>query len=371
MTLSDPRFISLNQWLNHYFSAVVTPVLISGDASFRRYFRVIYKNTSFIVADSPPDLVPIAPFISLSHAYSAAGLVVPDVIAFDCEQGFMLLSDLGDTQLLSVLTRDNVQNYYRQALDLLPSIAQVQQAPVLDKMDNDSAHTGSLNTQMTPLPRYDAAFVQRELHIFVEWLVGVHLQLRLTETEQSMLAQSFAVLVDNALSQPSVGMHRDFHSRNLMLQQNKLCVIDFQDAVIGPVTYDAVSLLRDCYIRWPQDMVTSLMQYHYQLALKQGVIPQSTEFNQYKIWFDLMGLQRHIKAVGIFARLKHRDNKPAYMADIPLTLGYIVDIASQYADLAPFAMWVTTRILPAFSAKQSASAADILHSTENSSEQPS
>lgn len=365
MTLSDPRFISLNQWLNHYFSAAVTPKLISGDASFRRYFRVSYNKMSFIVADSPPDLVPIAPFISLSHAYNTAGLVVPEVIAFDCELGFMLLSDLGDTQLLSLLTLDNVQDYYRQALDLLPSIAHVQQVPMFDGI----SRTGISNTQMAPLPRYDNAFVQRELAIFVQWLVGVHLQLTLTADEQAMLAQSFAVLVDNALSQPSVGMHRDFHSRNIMLQQHKLCVIDFQDAVIGPVTYDAVSLLRDCYIRWPQNMVTSLMQYHYQLALTQGFIPQSTEFSQYTTWFDLMGLQRHIKAAGIFARLKHRDNKPAYMADIPLTLGYIVDIASQYADLAPFSQWVTARILPAFSVKQSAT--DLLHSTDNPQEQPS
>jgi len=336
MTLSDPRFISLNLWLNRYFSSNVTPVLISGDASFRRYFRITTADASYIAADSPPQLVPIAPFIALSNAYASTGLTVPKVIAFDAEQGFMLLSDLGDTQLLSVLTPENVGDYYRRALELLPQVAAV--------VDSTNPDTGM--TQALPL--YDEAFVHRELGIFTEWLLGRHLQLELSESEQDLLSQSFDILVDNAQSQPKVGMHRDFHSRNLMLHNGQLCVLDFQDAVIGPVTYDAVSLLRDCYVRWPQAMVADLMGQHYQQALVHEFIPQDISFEQYQRWFDLMGLQRHIKAAGIFARLHYRDNKPAYMADIPLTLTYIVDIAQSYSELAPLAAWLQARVLPAF-----------------------
>ncbi|MCL1089625.1 phosphotransferase [Shewanella profunda] len=341
MTLSDPRFISLNQWLNHYFSYDVTPVLISGDASFRRYFRITTADASFIAADSPPALVPIAPFIALSKAYSAVGLTVPKVIAADEKQGFMLLSDLGDIQLLSVLTPENVSDYYRSALALLPQIAAV--------VESTCPETGLIQS----LPLYDEVLVRRELHIFTEWLLGTHLQLSLNEVEVQLLNQSFDILVDNALSQPKVGMHRDFHSRNLMLQGKTLSVIDFQDAVIGPVTYDAVSLLRDCYISWPQTLVADLMAQHYQQTLAQGFIPVDTPFSQYQRWFDLMGLQRHIKAVGIFARLHYRDNKPAYMADIPLTLTYIVDTAMAYPELAPLAQWLQARVLPAF---------DVVHS---------
>lgn len=339
MTLSDPRFISLNQWLNRYFSYDVTPILISGDASFRRYFRVIAQDTNYIVADSPPAQVPIAPFIALASAYAAAGLTVPKVIAADAEQGFMLLSDLGDTQLLSVLTDDNVADYYRRALALLPQVA-----IVVESQDPVSGIT-------QPLPVYDETFVRRELGIFTEWLIARHLQLELTDEERRLLDESFDLLVNNALSQPKVGMHRDFHSRNLMLKDGGLCVIDFQDAVLGPVTYDAVSLLRDCYVRWPQTMVLELMQQHYQQMLESGHIPEGTSFSQYQRWFDLMGLQRHLKAAGIFARLHYRDNKPAYMADIPLTLSYIIDIARVYPELAPFAAWVESRLIPAFNSQ--------------------
>ncbi|MCH1929782.1 phosphotransferase [Shewanella sp. A25] len=336
MTLSDPRFLSLNQWLNRYFSCDVTPVLISGDASFRRYFRVHVEGSHFIVADSPPQLVPISPFIALADAYARAGLTVPEVIAFDTEQGFMLLSDLGDVQLLSVLNQQNVADYYRSALALLPQVA-----TVVESVDPETK-------QVLPLPTYDDAFVRRELHIFVEWLLGTHLKLTLTANDQALIDSSFNTLVANALEQPKVGMHRDYHSRNLMLKEDALCVIDFQDAVIGPVTYDAVSLLRDCYIRWPQNMVNELMTEHYQQCLERNLIPQGTRLEQFQRWFDLMGLQRHIKAAGIFARLNYRDNKPAYMKDIPLTLSYIVDIAKAYPELSAFALWMESKVVPAF-----------------------
>ncbi len=330
--MSDPRFLQLNAWLNQYFNVKVSPQLISGDASFRRYFRVFVNNDSYIVVDSPPNLIDIVPFIQLADSYSRQGIAVPKVIASDRDLGVMLLSDLGDTQLLSVLNKETLQQYYSEALGLLTDIAKVTQ------------------TQTGPLPKYDAAFVARELDIFCEWLALHHLGLAVDEVN-IRTAGAFKVLTENAMSQPQAGMHRDYHSRNLMLQDGQLKVIDFQDAVIGPVTYDAVSLLRDCYIRWPDSDVELLMQQHYQQCLNDKLIGADVSFAQYRRWFDLMGIQRHVKAAGIFARLNYRDNKPAYMADIPLTLEYIRDIAARYQELHGFSKWIAEVIIPAVTAK--------------------
>jgi len=328
MSLSDPRFVALSHWLNQYFAAEVTPSLICGDASFRRYFRIQHLGKHYIVSDSPINLVPIAPFVAIAKAYQAAGLLVPQVLATCNEQGFVLQTDVGEQQLLSVLTQHNVADYYQQALNLLPTIASV------------------THTELGPLTDYNAEFVQRELMIFVDWLVNTHIDYTLTDNEQQMIATTFETLTQSAMSQPKVGMHRDYHSRNLLLNEDVLAVIDFQDAVLGPITYDAVSLLRDCYVRWPDELVQQLMQYHYQLIKQHKLLSQEVDFATYQQWFDLMGLQRHIKAAGIFARLYHRDSKRGYLADIPLTLQYIVDIGSQYPQMAEFSAWVSHVIAP-------------------------
>ncbi|MDB2386205.1 phosphotransferase [Shewanella sp.] len=333
MPLSDPRFIQLTAWLNQCFNVNTTPKLISGDASFRRYFRVVVGSDSYIVVDSPPKLVPIAPFIALAESYAAQDLQVPAVVRADPEHGFMVLTDLGDSQLLSVLTLNNIEDYYSKALLLLNDIAKV------------------TATKHGALPVYDNAFVLRELNIFCEWLAVHHLGLSQAEV-QAHTQEAFQLLIENASQQPKVGMHRDFHSRNIMLQAGELKVIDFQDAVIGPVTYDAVSLLRDCYIRWPEQHINALMQMHYQQMITAKLLPTTVTFAQYQRWFDLMGVQRHIKAAGIFARLNYRDNKPAYMADIPLTLEYISDISSRYPQLQKFNQWIARVIIPAVKAKK-------------------
>ncbi|MCL1113897.1 MULTISPECIES: aminoglycoside phosphotransferase family protein [Shewanella] len=328
MSLTDPRFIALSHWLNQYFAEQVTPYLICGDASFRRYFRIEHLGEHYIVSDSPINLVPIAPFVAMAKAYKTAGLCVPEVLATDDEQGFVLQTDVGEKQLLSVLNQHNVVDYYQQALNLLPTIA------------------GVTVTELGPLADYDGAFVQRELAIFVDWLVNTHLGYRLSNNEQQMITSTFEVLTQSALSQPKVGMHRDYHSRNLLLNANALAVIDFQDAVLGPVTYDAVSLLRDCYVRWPDQQVDELMHYHYGLLKSHQLIDDTLDFVTYRQWFDLMGIQRHIKAAGIFARLYHRDAKSGYLADIPLTLQYIVDIGSHYSQITAFSSWVERIIVP-------------------------
>ncbi|QDE30243.1 aminoglycoside phosphotransferase family protein [Shewanella polaris] len=328
MILSDPRFVALSNWLKQYFGDEVSINLICGDASFRRYFRIQHQGCHYIVSDSPIDLVPIAPFVAMAKAYQCVGLLVPEVLATCEEYGFVLQTDVGELQLLSVLNKDNVTDYYQQALTLLPVIAAVTE------------------TDNGPLADYDASFVTKELAIFVDWLIKEHLNYVLTSNEQQMIASTFNALTQNVIAQPKVGMHRDYHSRNLLLNDQALAVIDFQDAVLGPITYDAVSLLRDCYVRWPDNIVNQLMIYHYQLAIEKKLMDESVEFSTYKQWFDLMGIQRHIKAAGIFARLYHRDGKRGYLADIPLTLQYIVDIGAQYPQIADFSAWVASVILP-------------------------
>ncbi|ABV35579.1 aminoglycoside phosphotransferase [Shewanella sediminis HAW-EB3] len=330
MPLSDPRFLVLNAWLNRIFDTQVTPELISGDASFRRYFRVQSAGKSFIVMDSPPELIQVMPFVKLANAYRSQGVLTPQVIEINVEDGFLLLSDLGDVQLLSELTPDNVERYYGQALALLDRVSKVR--------DNGEV----------PLPLYDGEFVKRELEIFTDWLIKHHLGIELDDATQSMLDNTYSVLINNAAEQPMVGMHRDYHSRNLMLKNGQLNVIDFQDAVLGPITYDAVSLLRDCYVRWPDELVDKLMLSHFHRLIEAGSLDENLPLETYRRWFDLMGLQRHIKAAGIFARLKYRDGKPAYMNDIPLTLEYIRDISARYPELVCFSHWVETLIIPTF-----------------------
>ena len=331
--MSDPRFIVLNRWLNQLFDAPVFPTLISGDASYRRYFRVQHENKSFIVMDSPPELIKVTPFVDMANAYTMKGVPVPQVIETNLEYGFLLLSDLGDVELLSVLNQANVTAYYGQALVLLTSISLVTES---------GGET---------LPLYDDAFIQLELDIFSDWLINHHLGIKLDEKVRNMLQAVFSCLIKSAGSQPKIGMHRDYHSRNLMLQNGELKVIDFQDAVLGPVTYDAVSLLRDCYIRWPDNIVNTLMKRHYEQLQDAGLIEDSVTLSTYTRWFDLMGLQRHIKAAGIFARLKYRDSKPAYMADIPLTLEYIRDISVRYPEFKAFNSWISGCLIPAVKAR--------------------
>ncbi len=331
MGLSSTRDEVINDWAKSQLGDDCLLSVISGDASFRRYFRVQYQDNAYIIMDSPVELVPLAPFIAIADAYQNAQINVPNILAYDQKLGLMLLQDLGDIQLLGLLADDNMAGFYHKALAILPKIASV-----------TATSDGNLIS-------FDDAFVHRELTIFTDWLVKRHLQLALSAQEQALLEQAFAFLARVISEQPQVGMHRDFHSRNLMLFDNELYAIDFQDAVLGPITYDAVSLLRDCYIRWPQEAITPLMKVHFDLCIEHGFLSADANFEQYERWFDLTGLQRHIKAAGIFARLHYRDNKPGYMSDIPMTLDYIIDISAKYPELTEFNAWVRARVLPEFS----------------------
>ncbi|RYV00621.1 aminoglycoside phosphotransferase [Shewanella sp. OPT22] len=328
--MSDFRFETLTAWLKTELVGSFKVELISGDASFRRYFRVFHGSHTFIAVDSPIELVAIIPFIELTKSYDAQHLAVPQVIAQESAQGFMLLSDLGDTQLGSVLSDASIKHYYSESLTLLNSVARVESTP-----DHK-------------LPVFDEKFIKTELSIFDEWFIGRHLQLNLDNGEIELLHHVYNILSSALLEQPQCTMHRDFHSRNIMVKNQKLYLIDYQDSVIGPFTYDAVSLLRDCYVGCPKVHFETLQQQHFEQSLEAGILSKSVSFTQYQRWFDLTGLQRHIKVAGIFSRLFYRDNKIGYLKDIPQTLNYIIEVTSKYPELAEFDLWMKSKIIPLF-----------------------
>jgi aminoglycoside/choline kinase family phosphotransferase len=311
------RIEALKRWLQDelaFRDYTLNPA--SADASFRRYFRIAHDGASFIVMDAPPDKEDSRPYIRVARMFYDVGLNVPEIIDDDLEQGFLLLSDLGTRLYLDALNAENADRLYGDALGALATLQACTQA------------TGVL-------PDYDHALLMSEMSLFRDWLVGKHLGIALTGTQAAMLDSAFGLLAENALVQPQVCVHRDYHSRNLMVTtKNNPGILDFQDAVIGPVTYDLVSLLRDCYISWPRARVEDWALGYQELALQSGILRNEHEDPvQFMRWFDLMGVQRHLKAAGIFARLNHRDGKPGYLADIPRTLGYVIDVATRYEEL--------------------------------------
>jgi len=319
----DNRYQSIQRWLekilgNQDFS--LTPA--SADASFRRYFRVSFINEtpSKILMDAPPDKEDSQAFFRLARQLRAIDINVPDIYAENYIDGFFLLSDLGHEHFLSRLNKDSVDSLYEQAMRVLLTLQANGPADV---------------------PEYDASLLNTEMQLFVDWYLRRHLQLDLTDENISTIKDAFDTLTHSALQQPKVCVHRDFHSRNLMmptagpLSEPAPGVIDFQDAVYGPVTYDLVSLLRDCYIAWPEQLVYNKVAWYYQQAKHQELLTD-VGLDQFIQWFDLMGIQRHLKAVGIFSRLNYRDNKPGYLDDIPRTLSYISAIAPKYPALHSF-----------------------------------
>ena len=316
----DSRLEALKDWVGTVLASAEYEIRpASADASFRRYFRVFAGGETHIVMDAPPDKEDMRPFIQIAERLYALGLNVPLVLQQDLQRGFLLLSDLGQRLYLSQLTDATVERLYGDALGALV----VLQAGIF--------------TDATTLPEYDNAMLLREMDLFREWYLGRHLGVTLSSAQQAVLDHAYATLCRSALEQPQVWVHRDYHSRNLMQTQvNNPGILDFQDAVRGPVTYDLVSLLRDCYIAWPRARVEDWALGYQTLALQSG-LPVCADEALFLRWFDLMGVQRHLKATGIFARLNHRDGKPGYLGDIPRTLGYVLDVAGRYADLQPLA----------------------------------
>lgn len=285
----------------------------SSDASFRQYFRLSNGTQSRIVMDAPPENEPVHDFLKVARALQGKGLHAPRIFAADTDNGFVLLEDLGDLAYLDALSPDNADRLYR---DAITALCQLQ----------------SIDADDCPVAAYDRALLTREMTLFSEWLLGKHLKIQLDREQKNAWQAIQQVLIENALEQPQVFVHRDYHSRNLMSTvRHNPGIIDFQDAVRGPISYDLVSLLRDCYIAWPDADIERWIDFY---LAQQSTDAQFTR-GEFQRWFDLMGVQRHLKASGIFARLHHRDGKSAYLADIPRTLAYIAPVCARYAELAP------------------------------------
>ncbi|MBC7984141.1 MAG: phosphotransferase [Candidatus Obscuribacterales bacterium] len=322
----------------------VTIEVASADASFRRYFRARSGAETWIVMDAPPEKEDVGPYIKVAEILRASNLNAPRVVARNLESGYLLLSDLGGQTYLTQLRDADTQQIERLYEDALAALLQMQ-----------VACTAHVQLSSDTPPAYDAALLQREMELFPEWFLQRHLGLAIDDSLQQELNCVFRLLSDSALEQPRVFVHRDFHSRNLMVTAGRYGtnpgVLDFQDAVMGPITYDLVSLLRDCYIDWPLASVRAWALGHRQRALAVGLTAAVPEA-QWLVWFDLMGIQRHLKAIGIFARLWHRDDKPGYLGDIPRTLGYIRSVATLYPQLKPLAELIELRVVPALSQLQ-------------------
>lgn len=315
----DHRLNALRAWVEAKFGSDCDIRPASADASFRRYFRVTTGGNRFIVMDAPPDKEDLGPYVEVARRFGALGLNVPRVLDADRAQGLLLMTDLGERTYLPALDEGSVERLYGDALGALV----VLQAGIFC----DSSF----------LPPYDHALLLREMELFRAWYLGRHLGLTLDGGRGTQLTGVFEALAREALAQPQVWVHRDYHSRNLMVtDENNPGILDFQDAVRGPITYDLVSLLRDCYIAWPRARVEDWVKGYYDLARQSG-LPAGDDEAAFLRWFDLMGVQRHLKASGIFARLCHRDGKPGYLKDIPRTLGYVREVAACYPALAPLA----------------------------------
>ncbi|WP_139309915.1 aminoglycoside phosphotransferase family protein [Teredinibacter haidensis] len=299
---------------------------LGGDAGFRNYFR-LGEQSGLMAVWSPPKTEKNREFVAIAGYLRLQGIHTPDIRAYDPVRGFMVVEDLGEQLLLDLLTDKTVENYYQQALDVL---VRLQRCP----------------PENTIFKAYDRQELLRELNLFTEWFVPKLLGHSLDEAEEKLLAHTFDLLCDSALEQTQVIVHRDFHSRNLVYcEHSPLGVIDFQDAVQGPVTYDLVSLLRDCYIQWPAEQVEHWAQDYRARAVDAGIL-SAVDDETFIRWFDWMGLQRHIKVLGIFARLYLRDGKAGYLQDLPLVIHYTRSVASKYPQLKAFTDWFDQRLMP-------------------------
>ena len=326
---SDPRVQAIRCWLDSIdglAGAEMAPA--SADASFRRYFRVRTDDVSRIVMDAPPEKENCEPFIRIAEQLVSFGLNAPVILEKDLQQGFLLLSDLGSIQFLPML-QDNAglaDTLYGDAIDALVQL-----------QENGA-------TAQRKLPPYDDKLLRFELSLFSDWLCARHLGVEIADKPSWI--NTCNTLVDNALEQPGVFVHRDYHSRNLMfVDENNPGILDFQDAVEGPYTYDLVSLLKDCYISWPADQVLQFATTFFEK--RRGALPNDIDQATFVRHFELMGVQRQLKAAGIFARLNHRDGKPTYMLDIPRTLNYVLEVVPRYTELAWLGSMITENVLPA------------------------
>lgn len=321
----DVRLQHLKVWLDEQLPILFTqqgwgavpPATLtaaSSDASFRRYFRWEGAGRSLIVMDAPPPQENCKPFVDIAFLLAKSGINVPKIYAEDLERGFLLLNDLGNRTYLDVIDGENADDLFRDALQALLAF---QQLPMV-----------------APLPSYDVALLRRELELFPEWYVKRELGIELDATQQQLWQQASELLINSALAQPKVLVHRDYMPRNLMLSEPNPGVLDFQDAVYGPVTYDVTCLFKDAFLSWPEERVRGWLENYWQEAAALG-IPVQPDFEDFLRASDLMGVQRHLKVIGIFARICHRDGKPRYLGDVPRFFAYIEAVIARRPELAP------------------------------------
>jgi aminoglycoside/choline kinase family phosphotransferase len=311
------RFRLLENWIRTQFpDKPFTLAPASADASFRRYFRVTFSDGTLIAMDAPPPQEDCTPFVHVAGLFAASGAHVPEILAQDLAQGFLLLSDLGSTTYLQALNddADNTNRLYRDAVAALVKIQLASQANVL--------------------PDYDETLLLRELNLFPEWYLDRHLHVVPGATQKAELDRIFQRIVQNNLAQPRVFVHRDYHSRNLMVTTPNPGIIDFQDAVYGPITYDLVSLFKDAYISWDEERILDWLIRYWEQARKLG-LPVAGDFADFYRDFEWMGVQRHIKVLGIFSRLNYRDGKSDYLAHLPLVEEYLRKACERYRELHP------------------------------------
>ena len=314
-TAADARLAALTQWLHTQLPARdFTLAPASSDASFRRYLRVTLPERTLIAMDAPPPHEDCRPFVQVAALLREAAVHAPEVLAQDLEQGFLLLSDLGTQTYLHVLSEDNADALF---VDAIAALLKWQQA-----------------SRENVLPLYDEALLRRELGLFPDWYVHRHLGVTLTDAQRKSLAQVESALVANALAQPQVYVHRDYMPRNLMASQPNPGVLDFQDAVLGPITYDVVSLFRDAFISWEEERTLDWTIRYWEQAKRLG-LPVCADFAEFYRELEWMGLQRHLKVLGIFARIFYRDGKTGYLDDTPRFVGYVRRVCVRYAALAP------------------------------------
>jgi len=332
----DERLALLEHWLDkdlHFRGSTVEPA--SADASFRRYFRVRAGGRTLIAMDAPPGREDLGPFVRVARALGALGVTVPEVLEQDRERGFLLMTDLGSTHYLAAFAAGgDVDRLYRDATEALLVI----QARGLGAA--------------AALPPYDAAFLDREVQLFPEWFLGRHLGAAPGGAERTLIDRTSSALAASALEQPQVFVHRDYHSRNLMvLPAGNPGILDFQDAMHGALTYDLVSLFKDCYVVWPRPRVLAWIRDYRRRALDAGIEIPGDE-GDFVRSFDLMGLQRHLKVLGVFARLWYRDGKAGYLRDLPTVLDYVLATTAAYGELAEFDRYLRSVVVPQFPAAQ-------------------
>ncbi|PNB48637.1 aminoglycoside phosphotransferase [Pseudomonas sp. GW456-12-10-14-LB2] len=320
----DVRLQHLKVWLDEQLATLfadqgwgaVPPATLtaaSSDASFRRYFRWEGAGRSFVVMDAPPPQENCKPFVDIAFLLAKSGINVPKIYAEDLERGFLLLNDLGNKTYLDVIDSENADALFSDALQALLAF---QQLPMV-----------------APLPSYDVALLRRELELFPEWYVKRELGVEFDATQQQQWQKVSDLLIDSALAQPKVLVHRDYMPRNLMLSEPNPGVLDFQDAVYGPVTYDVTCLFKDAFLSWPEERVRGWLESYWQQASALN-IPVQPDFEEFLRASDLMGVQRHLKVIGIFARICHRDGKPRYLGDVPRFFSYIEAVIARRPELA-------------------------------------